>query len=93
LVDRPVRRQVQHVLVRGPDWLRGARAEAINTVVGERALQEIYYPPFKAVVMAGVGSVMSSYNRLNGTYASQHPSCSGCSSRPGTAMAASPFKV
>jgi beta-glucosidase len=51
----------------------GGRTDAINAVVSERALQEIYYPPFKAVVDAGVGSVMSSYNRLNGTYASQNP--------------------
>jgi beta-glucosidase len=50
------------------------RSDAINTVVGERALQEIYYPPFRAAVQrAAAGSVMGSYNRLNGTYACQHP--------------------
>jgi beta-glucosidase len=49
------------------------RTPAINTVVGERALREIYYPPFKeAVQRGGAGSVMGSYNRLNGTYACQH---------------------
>jgi beta-glucosidase len=43
-------------------------------VVGERALQELYYPPFKAVVQrGGAGSVMGSYNRVNGVYACQHP--------------------
>jgi beta-glucosidase len=52
----------------------GGRGPAINTVVSERALQELYYPPFKAVVQeGGAGSVMGSYNRLNGTYACQHP--------------------
>jgi beta-glucosidase len=50
------------------------RTPAINTVVSERAMQEIYYPPFKAVVQRGhAGSVMGSYNRLNGSYACQHP--------------------
>lgn len=49
------------------------RTPAVNTVVGERALQELYYPPFKALVQrGGAGSVMGSYNRLNGVYACQH---------------------
>ena len=49
------------------------RTPAVNTVVAERALQELYYPPFKAVVQrGGAGSVMGSYNRLNGVYACQH---------------------
>jgi beta-glucosidase len=50
------------------------RTPAINTVVSERALRELYYPPFKAAVQrGGAGSVMCSYNRLNGSYACQHP--------------------
>ncbi len=49
------------------------RSDAVNTVVGERALEEIYYPPFRSVVRAGVGSVMGSYNRLGGVYACQNP--------------------
>ena len=54
------------------------RTAAINTVVGERTLQELYYPPFKAVVeQGGAGSVMGSYNRLNGTYACQNPDILG----------------
>jgi beta-glucosidase len=54
------------------------RTPAVNTVVSERALQELYYPPFKAVVQrGGAGSVMGSYNRLNGTYACQHPGILG----------------
>jgi beta-glucosidase len=53
---------------------RSGRTPAINTVVGERALRELYYPPFKAVVQRGrAGSVMGSYNRLNGIYACQNP--------------------
>jgi beta-glucosidase len=35
----------------------------------ERTQNEIYYPPFRAAVRAGVGAVMASYNRINGTWA------------------------
>ena len=54
------------------------RTPAINTVASERALRELYFPPFKAVVQqGGAGSVMGSYNRVNGTYACQHPGILG----------------
>jgi beta-glucosidase len=44
----------------------------INAVVDERALHEIYFPAFKAAVEeAGVWSVMSAYNRLNGVYCAE----------------------
>jgi beta-glucosidase len=42
--------------------------------VGERALRELYLPPFEAAVRAGVGAVMSSYNRVNGTYMDENGS-------------------
>ncbi len=42
-----------------------------NSVVDERALHEIYMPPFKAGIDAGVGYVMTSYNLLNGEWAGQ----------------------
>ena len=46
---------------------------SISAEISERALEEIYFPPFKAAVTkAGVLAVMSAYNRLNGTYASEH---------------------
>lgn len=38
----------------------------INELIPERALQEIYYPAFKACVEAGVETVMSAYNQING---------------------------
>ncbi len=45
----------------------------INAIVDERALQEIYFPAFKAAVEeAGVWSVMSAYNKLNGVYCAQN---------------------
>ncbi|HEY64224.1 MAG TPA: beta-glucosidase [Caldilineae bacterium] len=41
----------------------------ISSEVRERALREIYLPPFKAAVKeADVWAVMGAYNRLNGTY-------------------------
>jgi beta-glucosidase len=46
----------------------------ISSEVGERALREIYLPPFKAAVQeAHTWSVMASYNKVNGTYASENP--------------------
>jgi beta-glucosidase len=45
----------------------------INAVVSERALQEIYFPAFKAAVEeGGVWSVMSAYNKLNGVYCAEN---------------------
>jgi beta-glucosidase len=46
----------------------------ISSEVDERVLREAYLLPFEdAVDVADVRSVMSSYNRLNGTYAGEHP--------------------
>ncbi|MGB3717860.1 MAG: glycoside hydrolase family 3 protein, partial [Candidatus Promineifilaceae bacterium] len=46
----------------------------INSQVGERALREIYLPPFKAAVQeAGTWGIMSAYNKVNGTFASENP--------------------
>jgi beta-glucosidase len=45
----------------------------INAVIGERALHEIYFPAFKAAVEeAGVWSVMSAYNKVNGVYCAEN---------------------
>ncbi len=45
----------------------------VNAVVDERALNEIYFPAFKAAVQeAGVWSLMSAYNRLNGVYCAEN---------------------
>ncbi len=50
---------------------------SISSEVGERALREIYLPPFKAAVQEGeVWSVMSAYNKINGDFCqrqSLHP--------------------
>lgn len=45
----------------------------VSSDVDERTMQEIYLPPFRhAVEKAKVGSIMSSYNRLNGTWTSEN---------------------
>lgn len=44
-----------------------------NSVVDERAIREIYLKPFETTVKEGKpGAVMSSYNRINGTFASEN---------------------
>ncbi|NJN25719.1 MAG: hypothetical protein HC819_07030 [Cyclobacteriaceae bacterium] len=45
----------------------------INNLVGERALREIYLPPFEAAVkQGGALNIMGAYNRLNGTFMCEH---------------------
>ncbi len=47
---------------------------AQNSVVDDRTLREMYLPQFEAAVKeAKVGTIMCSYNRLNGKYACQNP--------------------
>lgn len=44
-----------------------------NSVADERAMREIYLKPFETAVKEGKpGAVMSSYNRINGTFASEN---------------------
>ncbi len=48
-------------------------APAVNQVVSERALREIYFPAFRAAVEEGkAGAVMCSFPRINGTYACEN---------------------
>jgi beta-glucosidase len=42
-----------------------------NSIIDERALNEIYLPPFRAGVEAGAWAVMTSYNQLNGEWTGQ----------------------
>ncbi|NHN57872.1 MULTISPECIES: beta-glucosidase [Halorussus] len=44
----------------------------VSAEIDERTLRELYLPAFRAAVEAGVGSVMTAYNRVNGTHVSDH---------------------
>jgi beta-glucosidase len=58
-------------------WVAYGAAESgrdYNTTdMSERTLREIYFPPFKAALDAGVGTFMSAFNNLNGVPASANP--------------------
>ncbi len=65
------------VVATAKHWVAYGAAEAgrdYNTTdVSERNLREIYFPPFKAAVDAGVGTFMSAFNDLNGVPTSANP--------------------
>lgn len=44
----------------------------LDVRMSERVLREVYLPHFKTCVGAGAASVMSAYNKVNGTYCSYH---------------------
>jgi beta-glucosidase len=44
----------------------------IDVLADERALHEVYLPHFKYVIDAGVASVMSAYNQVNGEFCGQN---------------------
>jgi beta-glucosidase len=43
-----------------------------SSEIDQRTLEEVYYAPFQAAVLAGVGALMCSYNRLQGVYACEN---------------------
>jgi len=65
------------ILACAKHWVAYGAAEAgrdYNTTdMSEATLRSIYFPPFKAAVDAGVGTLMSAFNDLNGVPASANP--------------------
>lgn len=60
---------VKHYAVNNQETNR----KTINAVLSERVLRELYLPGFKACVQeGGVKNVMTSYNAINGTFASEN---------------------
>lgn len=45
---------------------------SVSAAVDDRTLRELYLRPFRAAVDAGVGCVMTAYNRVNGVHMSDH---------------------
>ena len=69
--DEGVMATVKHFCGNNQEWSRHHTSSDID----ERTLNEIYFPAFrKAVQVAGVGSVMSSYNLLNSVHTSESES-------------------
>src|SRR5688572_19769957 len=65
------------VVATAKHWVGYGAAQAgrdYNTTdLSERALREVYFPPFKAAVDAGVGSFMTSFNDIDGVPATGNP--------------------
>jgi beta-glucosidase len=56
---------------------------AVNVLVSEQALHEIYLAPFRAAVeLAHAGSVMCAFPRINGVYACENPTTLGLLRNP-----------
>ncbi|KAF4468339.1 glycosyl hydrolase family 3 N terminal domain-containing [Fusarium albosuccineum] len=51
----------------------GSVTEGISSNIDDRTLHELYLWPFADAIKAGTTSIMCSYNRLNQTYACEHP--------------------
>jgi beta-glucosidase len=58
---------LKHFVANNTDFYR----RRSNSIIDERALHEIYLPPFKAGIDAGAQAVMTSYNQLNGEWCGQ----------------------
>jgi beta-glucosidase len=66
---------VKHLAANDSEFER----HTISSVVDERTLREISLPPFEAAIgEARSWSVMAAYNRLNGTYCSEHEFLMSC---------------
>jgi beta-glucosidase len=68
---------VDKIVACAKHWVAYGAAEAgrdYNTTdVSETTLRDVYFPPFKAAVDAGVGTFMSAFNSLNGVPTSANP--------------------
>jgi beta-glucosidase len=60
---------VKHFVANNQETLR----TSIDAIISQRALEELYFPGFKAAVQeGGTGAVMTSYNKANGTWTSEN---------------------
>ncbi|MDE5733870.1 MAG: glycoside hydrolase family 3 C-terminal domain-containing protein, partial [Duncaniella sp.] len=69
LKDQRVVATLKHYAANNQEWDRNN----VSSDIDERTLHEIYLPAFKAAIQkAGAGSVMDSYNPVNGIHATQN---------------------
>jgi len=69
LKDEGVVATLKHYAANNQEWDRNN----VSSDIDERTLHEIYLPAFKAAIQkAGAGSVMDSYNPVNGIHATQN---------------------
>jgi beta-glucosidase len=47
------------------------RGSGQNSIADERTIREVHAPPFDAAIRAGAASLMSSFNKINGVFASE----------------------
>src|SRR5215469_10411813 len=67
--SRGVIASAKHFIANDQETTRGNE----DSIVDERTLQEIYFPPFRMAVQAGLGSMMGAYNAINGPWSCQSP--------------------
>jgi beta-glucosidase len=68
--DQGVMATIKHFVANNSDYDR----DNISNDIDERTLHEIYFPAYKAAIQeAEVGSVMTSYNLMNGIYTTENP--------------------
>ncbi|MBB6481605.1 beta-glucosidase family protein [Spirochaeta isovalerica] len=68
LQEKGVVATLKHFIANNTDFYR----RKSNSIVGKRALHEIYLPAFKKGVEAGARAVMTAYNLFNGEWCSQN---------------------
>ena len=65
------------IMATAKHWVGYGAAEAgrdyNTTSLSQRSLREVYFPPFKSAIDAGVGSFMTSFNDLDGVPATANP--------------------
>ena len=75
---QPVIRGIQSkkVIANAKHWIENNQETnrgSVSENVDERTRYEMYYPPFRGAADAGVGSVMCSYNKINGVWSCENP--------------------
>lgn len=67
--------QSRNVIANAKHWVNNnqeTNRQRDNAVVDERTRFEMYYPPFEGAIEAGLGSVMCSYNKINGRWSCEN---------------------